>query len=76
MNALWTFCLLLGWYSGVAFFAWTVVVNIRSGEAGASGIGLSRSDRPIRFWRRVSWSILILIFMALMPIWIYWKQQQ
>ena len=64
------------WYSGCLFFAWTIAQNIRYGEAGASGIPLARSDNPIRFWARVSWSTIILIFMALMPIIILWKQHK
>jgi hypothetical protein len=63
------------WYTGVLFFSWTIAKNIRSGEAGVSGIELSRNKNPMRFWIRASWSILIAIFMALMPVIVYLKRQ-
>ena len=76
MTMLYNIGLMILWYSGVFFFAWTILQNIRSGEAGSSGVSLTRSKSPLRFWIRVTWSTLALIFMALLPILIYWKQQQ
>ena len=68
MNSALTVLLLVGWYSGVLFFAWTILVNIRTGSAGGSGIELLRVKNPIRFWIRVVWSSVMLIFMTALPL--------
>lgn len=68
MNPAWTVLVLVIWYSGVMFFAWTIRVNIRTGSAGMSGIELIRTKNPIRFWIRIIWSFTILVLMAALPV--------
>ncbi len=75
MTILYTAGIVAGWYAGVVFFGWTILSAVRSGEAGESGVSLSRTKSPLRFWIRVTWRTLMLIFMTLLPILIYWKQQ-
>ena len=63
-----TVLILAVWYAGVAFFAWTIRGNLRTGDAGASGIALRRHQNPIRFWIRIAWSCAMLLFMAALPV--------
>lgn len=68
MNAALTVFFVVFWYGGVVFFAWMIFMNIRTGSAGASGIELLRARNPIKFWIRIIWHSVMLIFMAVIPV--------
>ena len=58
---------LILYYAGLVFFDWTIRSSIKSGDAGASGIELSKKKHPVRFWIRIIGDLVAWLFMALLP---------
>lgn len=64
----WLILWLALWYSGLAFWIWRYGIVIKSGNAGTSGVPLSKSEKPIRFWLTVVWEGLMLVAFASFPL--------
>jgi len=56
------------WYPIWGFFAWMQIRQIKTGDAGASGMALKREDHPARFWLRICYGSFWLMILGLMPV--------
>lgn len=56
------------WYGCLALWLWMIIASLRTGDAGASGVPLSRKDNPIRFWGRIVWQGVWWMILATLPM--------
>lgn len=76
MNQILFILFLLGWYIGLCFFLWILVLSpLKTGEAGTSGLKLTKNQKPFKFWLSITERSLILIGMAIIPIFIILKNR-